>query len=58
MPWKPMDYNYWIVFIILVAIVLYAIITFQWMMGVIACVVVITLALVLSQVQHWGKTHA
>ncbi len=57
-PWNRMDYKYWLVYIILIAIVLYALITLQWMMGVIACVIVIALALILSQVQNWGKPHA
>lgn len=57
MQWSFMDYKYWIVFIILVAIILYALITLQWMMGVISCVVVMVLILILSRVQPWGKTH-
>ena len=50
-----MERNYWIVFIILIAIVCYAIITFQWLLGVILCILVVIIALVLSHVQHWGK---
>ena len=44
MPKVFMDRKYWIVFIILIAILLYAIITHQFLMGVIACIVVIILA--------------
>ena len=51
-----MERNFWIVFIILIAILCYAFITFQWLLGVIACIVVVIIALVLSHVQHWGKT--
>lgn len=51
-----MDRNYWIVFIVLIAIMCYAIISFQWLLGVIACIIVVIIALVLSHLQHWGKT--
>jgi len=57
-PWNRMDYKFWLVFIILVAIVLYALITFQWLMGVIACALVIIAAAILSRVQHGEKPHA
>lgn len=53
-----MDHNYWIVFVILIAIMLYTIITVQWTLGIIACLVVIVVAGILSQVQHWGKTQS
>jgi hypothetical protein len=55
MRWFRMERNYWIVFLILIAIVCYAIITFQWLLGVILCILVVIIALVLSHVQHWGK---
>lgn len=50
-----MDRKYWIVFIILIAILLYAIITHQFLMGVIVCIVVIILTWILSMIQHWDK---
>lgn len=50
-----MDRKYWIVFIILIAILLYAIITHQFLMGVIACIVVIILAWILSLIRQWEK---
>jgi predicted outer membrane lipoprotein len=56
MVWFRMERNYWIVFIILIAIMCYAIISFQWLLGVIACIVVVIIALVLSHLQDWGKT--
>jgi len=55
MPQVFMDRKYWIVFIILIAILLYAIITHQFLMGVIVCIVVIILAWILSMIQHWDK---
>lgn len=56
MPWTLMDRKYWIVFVILIVIMLYAIISYQWLMGVIACIVVILLAWILSHVEHWGRS--
>lgn len=51
-----MDRKYWVVFIILIAIMLYSIISYQWLMGFIACIVVILLAGILSHIQHWGRS--
>lgn len=55
MPLTSMDRKHWIVFVILIAIMLYAIVSYQWLMGVISCIVVVLLAWILSQKQHWGK---
>jgi len=54
--WFRMERNYWIVFIILIAIMCYAFITFQWLLGVMACIVVVVIAFILSNVQKWGKS--
>ena len=56
MVWFRMERNYWIVFIILIAIMPYTFITFQWLFGVIACIVVVVIAFILSNVQQWGKS--